>query len=67
VEIGRDCAWRFGLAAFLHQVIRSRPIRMTIQERPDDPTIQHAWERLVIRLGAKLGDDFIAFDKAPDL
>ena len=36
---------------------------MTIEQSADDPAVQHARKRLVMRLRMKLGDQFIALDK----
>src|SRR5919205_1006059 len=39
--LSRDGAGRLVGAALLHQVPRSRPVAMTIEERADNPAAQH--------------------------
>ena len=39
---------------------------MTVEKSPDDPAVQYAGERLVMRLGMKLCDELIAIYKAPN-
>ena len=56
----------FRLAAFLHQVIRCRPVRMTVEQGSYDPAIKYAWECLMMRFCHELGDHFVAFDETPN-
>src|SRR6185295_10786873 len=40
-----------------HQVPRRRPVGMAIQQRPEDPAVDDAGERLVIRAWLPLGNE----------
>jgi len=44
-------------------MIRRGPIRVTIEQRTDDAAVQHAGERLMVRLGVKLCDKLVALGK----
>jgi len=63
----RHGAGGFAFAAFSHQMIRSRPIGVTVEQSSDDPTVENSGERLMMRLGHELSDDFIAFDKTSNV
>lgn len=54
-------------SGFLHQVIRSRPVAVTIEQRADDPAAQHAGKRFLISFGLKGRNDLIAAREAANV
>src|SRR5712692_4384092 len=54
-------------SGFVHQVIRARPVAVTIQKRADDPATQHARKCFLISFGSKGRDDFIATCEAANV
>lgn len=67
MKIGGDGAIRFVLSVPLHQKIGGRPVRMAIEQRADDPAIQHPRKRLMMRLSMPNGPDFVSVREAVDL
>ena len=57
--LSRHSAWRMISARLFHQMIRRGPVAVTIKQRPDYPTIQHAGKCFVLRLWFPFRDDFI--------
>ena len=55
-----DRARRFVGAALLHQVPRRRPVAMTVEERADDPAVQHSLKRFVFFARLPLRDNLFA-------
>ncbi len=53
-----DRARRAIFACALHQMIRCRPVAMTIKQCADDPAVQNSLERFVFFLRFPLSDDF---------
>lgn len=51
---GRDRAGRFVQALVVHQGHGSCPIAVTVEQRSDDTTVDHTWERLVVGFGHEL-------------
>jgi hypothetical protein len=47
-------------------VPRRRPVAVTVEQRADDPAVQHAGERLVVRLGLPLRDDLVTLREGPN-
>src|SRR5712692_2389685 len=54
-------------SGFLHQVIRSCPVAVTIQKRADNATAQHPRKRFLISFRLKGRDDFIAAREAANV
>ncbi len=54
-------------SGFLHQVIRARPVAMTIQQRADDAAAQHSRKRFLISLWLERRNDFIAAREAANV
>jgi len=54
-------------SGFFHQVIRSRPVAVTIEQRADDAAAQHSRKRFLISLGLEPRDDFIAVREAANV
>lgn len=65
--IGSDRARWVVCTGLLHQKIRRRPVTVTIQQRSDYSTTQHAGERLVFRLGLPFSDYNFAIWKAANV
>jgi hypothetical protein len=55
----------FGRSA-LHQVPGCSPVRMTIEQRADDPSVQHARKCLVMGFGHPFGHNLARVDEATD-
>src|ERR1700726_655846 len=49
-----------------HHMVGCRPVAVAIEQRPDDPAIQHSGERFVFRLRFPSGDDFAVLGKTAD-
>ena len=67
VELGRDRAGRGLAPGRLHQVDRRGPVRVAVEQRPQDPAAHHAVEGLVVRLGGPLGEEAFAVLEAADV
>src|ERR1700731_94992 len=64
---GRDRARRLiGLRAF-HEMIRGRPIAVTIEQRSDDAAVQNSGKRFVFFLRLPFGHDVVASGKTADM
>ena len=55
-----DRAWRAIFACAFHQMIRCRPVAMTIEQCADDPAVQNPLERFVFFLWFPFSDDLAA-------
>ena len=55
-----DCARRAIFACAFHQVIRCRPVTMTIEQRADDPAVQDSIESFVFFLRFPFSDNLAA-------
>ena len=55
-----DSARRPIIAGAFHQMIRCRPVAMTIEQRADDPAVQNSVERFIFFLRSPFSDDFAA-------
>ena len=56
--VGRDTARRPCESAFAHQVHRGRPVRVAVQERPDDPSVEDVVECRMVGEWLPLGAEF---------
>ena len=65
--LGGDSTRRFVSAGFLHQVPGCGPIAVTIEQRTDDSTAQHACKRFVLAAGLPLRHDLLAVGETADL
>ena len=65
--LSRDSAGRFVGSALLHQVPRSRPVAVTIEERADDPAAQHSLKRFILLTRLPLRDNLFAVGKTTDV
>src|SRR5581483_1075775 len=65
--ISRDGTRRMIKSGLLHQVIRRRPITMTIKQSADDPAAQHSRKRFLISFRIESRDDLIALRKTADV
>lgn len=63
MKIGGNGTRSLGLTAFLHKVISRGPVGMTIEQSTDDPAIQDAGKRLMMRLSMPFGDKLVAIGK----
>ena len=64
--IGGYGAGRMIFVRLLHEVVRSGPVTMAIEQRADDSAVQNAGERFILRLRLPLGHDRVTFGKAAD-
>lgn len=64
MEFGCNGTRRLIFSTLFHEVISGRPIRVTIEERADDASVQHPRKSLVMRLGIPFRDELIALGKA---
>lgn len=62
----RDSAGGSVCPALLHQMMRRRPIQVTVEKRSDDPSVQHAGERLMMFLRTPFTNVLITLDEASD-
>jgi len=63
----RDSTRRVIFVRALHQMISSRPIAMTIEQRPDDATIQDSLKSFIFFLWSPLCDNFAVFWETSDM
>ena len=61
------CARRAIFACPFHQMIRCRPVAMTIEQRADDPAVQNSLERFVFFLRFPLSDDFAVLQETANM
>jgi len=62
-----DCARRTIFARAFHQMIRCRPVAMTIKQRADDPAVQNSFERFVFFLRFPLSDDLAVVQETTNM
>jgi len=62
-----DCARRTIFARAFHQMIRCRPVAMTIEQCADDPAVQNSLERFVFFLRFPLSDDLAVFQETTNM
>ena len=65
--LSRDGAGRFVRAALLHQMPRSRPVAVTIEERADNAAAQHPFKCFVLLTRLPLSDNLFAIRKTADV
>ena len=63
---GHGAVGRVLAVAFHHKVCRC-PIGMTVEQRADDPAVEHTRKRLLMRLSVPRRNDFVAIGKAVDM
>lgn len=63
---GRDRARRILGVRALHQVIRRRPVAVTIQKSADDPAVQNSWERFVFLFRFPFRNHFTVLGETAD-
>ncbi len=66
MKLGSDGARRRGEPTSTHQAVCRRPVRMTVEQRSQDATIQHPLKRFVVRLWHPICYDFFPFGEALD-
>jgi hypothetical protein len=63
MKFSRYGAGRGGFASLLHQMIRRRPIGMTVEQCSNDPAVKHSGKCLVVLLRRPFGNYFVTFGK----
>ena len=65
--IGGDCAGRMVQTIALHQVIRSRPVAMAVEQCADNSAAEHSRKRFLVGFRLPISDHFFALGKAADV
>src|SRR6266550_474312 len=65
--VSSDRAGRMIGACALHQMIGSRPVTVTVEQRADDTAAEHSGKRFLISFWLEFSDDFVALGKAANV
>jgi hypothetical protein len=65
--VSSDRAGRMIGACALHQMIGSRPVAVTVEQRTDDAAAEHSGKRFLISFWLEFRDNFVALRKAANV